>query len=760
MTDTNYQSIAPLAAYINRIGAEELNFRRFMVREYRGASSYYVEKCIIRINSDGTISCTKDEYKPTPQEAEEIKAAILASNFPRAIGARSSDTLRNQLGPAQLYEFWDRTNGELLMVQQRIDFNNGTKAYFPWTFFSDGVWRRMEPDGELPFWKPQHARNLPRIMVHEGAKTAAYVDNLVNNPEERDKLLNHPFMEDLIHYEHWGMIGGALAPHRANYSELHKAAPQELIYVCDNDKEGKAVLPQFSRHWNKALKGIIFGDEFPYNWDLADDIPSKHFHKGRYIGPKWSFLKKFATWATEKVPNSAARGAPIIVLKKEFREEWIHVIQPEAFIHSDWPGRILSADEFNIAVGPYSDSKNTHELLKKDIVGKREQLAYAPNKAPGSFASPSGYLINTHVPSDILTEQGDPQPWLDFMEHLCPDANDRKELLRWCATLIARPDIRMHYGVLAISETQGVGKGTLAEKILAPLVGRDNVSSPSEAEVVDSNYNYWLTHKRLAIVHEIYAGNSSRPYNKLKSILTDQYVTVMRKYMANYMIECWVHVFACSNTIRALKLSADDRRWFVPRIVELRRDDEYWNDFNNWLRFEGGLGIIKAWAEDWVQRNSPVMTGAPAPWSSLKKEVIEEGYSPGQILAYRTFSNLNELLERIKDGKEPALKQTWENARYLKDGNVIVLDSTIVRLIKEEIYEGRHNDRLERPLTIRKVAKSAGWWPSMHQAQVSAWGRETFGSRFICSSGEYVTKRPGELEILPIPIEVLRSSVM
>jgi len=55
---------------------------------------------------------------------------------------------------------------------------------------------------------------------------------------------------------------------------------------------------------------------------------------------------------------------------------------------------------------------------------------------------------------------------------------DRIELMRWCATLIARPDIKMNYGVLLISETQGVGKSTLGEKILAPLIGKLNASFP------------------------------------------------------------------------------------------------------------------------------------------------------------------------------------------------------------------------------------------------------------------------------------------
>jgi hypothetical protein len=64
----------------------------------------------------------------------------------------------------------------------------------------------------------------------------------------------------------------------------------------------------------------------------------------------------------------------------------------------------------------------------------------------------------------------------------------------------------MKYGVLLISEQQSVGKSTLSEKILRPLVGEHYVSIVSESEIVDSNFNGWAAHKRLPITHEIYQG--------------------------------------------------------------------------------------------------------------------------------------------------------------------------------------------------------------------------------------------------------------
>ena len=62
---------------------------------------------------------------------------------------------------------------------------------------------------------------------------------------------------------------------------------------------------------------------------------------------------------------------------------------------------------------------------------------------------------------------------------------------RWIATLVARPDIKMRYGVLLISEAQGVGKDTLISGVIAPLLG-GIASTPSEEELIESAHNGWV----------------------------------------------------------------------------------------------------------------------------------------------------------------------------------------------------------------------------------------------------------------------------
>lgn len=732
----NYKKIAPLAEYIDRIGAEELNFRTFMRKEYK-KNNYYFEKCLIKVNANGTIYCSNKEYAPTKDEAAAILGAMMSVNFPKSVMANDAllDELLKKINKEH-YQFWDRGTGKLVMVQER-KMIEGRKAWVPWTYWSDGEWRSMEPDeGKLPFWTPKKAKKVPkvRIMVHEGAKTAAHFEEM--EPEE---LKKHPWGDVLVEYEHWGMIGGALAPHRSDYDALRMAKPSEVIYICDNDYPGKAVLKEFSRNYGGAVKGVMFDDRWPEGWDMADPMPKELYTKeGRWIGPSLVSLTQLATWATETIPNPTGKGRPNVVLRREFSEEWQHCVIPEVYVHRDWPSNIFTAAEFNNRVRPFTDVEETSRLVKADAASKTATLRYSPAVPSGIFNDEAGQrFINTHAPSNIKPEKGDFGPWTEFMDHLIISDEDREQTLRWCATLLARPEIKMLYGLLLISETQGVGKGTLGERILAPLVGENNVSYPSENEIVESSFNYWAAHKRLAVVHEIYAGHSSQAYNKLKSMITDRFITVSKKYQANYEIENWVHIFACSNSNRAIKLSSDDRRWFVPKVTEKKKPPKYWTAFNRWLTEEGGLGKILYWAIEYVKKHDPVLRGDAAPASLAKNSVIEEGYSPGQLL-------VAQFLDHVKED--------------MNGEPVFMLDVDLVDMIRNIHHDGRRSDKLEKPITIRKLAKARGWEIGEHNAAIAAWGTRGVWARVISSDPEIARRLPSELAKERQPLNVMETA--
>lgn len=706
--------------WLNRIGATQDNFSRWSVKTYDQTTGYPERSHFIKIRSDGTIDCP-DHLAPELSELSSIEQELkdLVKTFPKHVyaGQQTLGLLKIDQS-SQTYKFWDRKSDQLIMVQECRVLPNGKKAYIPHTFWSDGVWRQMHPTSDyLPFYKPRKSTGKPYIMVHEGAKAAEFCNNI--DPQ-------HPWREELELYEHWGMIGGAITgPLMCDMSELATAQPEDVVYICDNDAPGKRAITPFARRWRKKLRYVFFHDSWPQAWDLADPIPPNFDHREDRL-LSWKMYP--ATWATEKVSTK-----PVIYdCTDKFTEEWLQIVAPELFIHADRPDELYSSAEFNNLVRPFSDVDDTARLLRKSNHKKSVGLIYNPAMPPGIFTIGTGTFANTHVPGRINAKAGDPQPWIDFMHHLIPDKQDCQEVMRWVATLIARPEIKMAYALLLISSTQGVGKSTLGSKIIAPIIGRHNVSEPSENTIVDSNFTDWMAHKRLAICHEIYAGHSAKAYNKLKSIITDDRITVNKKYLSTYTTENWLHIIACSNSERALRLENDDRRYLVPKVTEERMPHKYWIEFHQWLN-KDGLNIIKYWSEEF---GNYVIPGDTAPWTKRKTEVIQENYSPGQKIAAEFFDNV-----RSEFNGDP----------------VLMFDNDVVDVIRDKLYDGRHNDKIEKPLTIRKIAKFKGY----HCAKERIWDiRQRRFSRIITNKEELTNINAEDLKsqdnTLLNPVELAR----
>ncbi len=615
----DYKSIPALRDYLARLADEhgmeidQRNFRRWALR--RNAGHYKKDYIIITASAAGDI-ISPAGYAPTAKEAKAIKAAWAKLQLPQSVSVpiAVANAQRQALGcdPANWFAIFDAARGAVVMCQQRIDKPNLKKDYIPWTFWDDKKWRPMEPAATLPLWKPAlpaHPRERndyvlykkdQRLMIHEGAKSAHHVDWMINStdPEASALRARHPWAVELAKYEHWGWLGGAPNPYRPDWSEVLRANPNEVVVVADNDAAGKQAVTAIARALQSlpcAVMVLMFDDSFPDRFDLAESFPAAFWVNDRYRGPRMADCWRPATWATCVIPTER-KGAPAHVLREAFMNQWVNVILPQVFVNRRNPGRLLREEEFNNVVRPFSDVKDTADILKKEFVTQVDGIAYEPGLNQGVVTVEGHRCINTWTPTRVTRHKGgDVTPWLEFMEHLFPVEADRLHMLRWCATLIACVAVKMKYGILLISEEQGVGKGTLMEKILAPLVGWHNVSVPSEKTIVDSDYNSWIVRKRLVIVHEIYMGHSKKAYDSIKSKVSEDKIDAHEKYLKEYTINIKVHFVLSSNSMLALRLVKNDRRWAIPEVTERKKPKEYWDTLNAWL-VSGGLEAIHDWA--------------------------------------------------------------------------------------------------------------------------------------------------------------------
>lgn len=227
-------------------------------------------------------------YEPTDAERHAILIEAAAVRWPEYVRTWSACNLPDALKVAYrtdaVFEF--RTipdaagRSTIIMLQQR-DERDGDRAYVPWTYWTDDRWRRLEPEGLLPLWGIDQLKKHSIVFLHEGAKAARAVRRMVEaaSPEMKRALAAHPWGADLSHAAHIGWIGGALNPHRTDWSPLAKGV-ERVVIVADNDAPGHAAVPKIARAlagYPVKVEALRFDDRFPTGFDLADPFPKGMF---------------------------------------------------------------------------------------------------------------------------------------------------------------------------------------------------------------------------------------------------------------------------------------------------------------------------------------------------------------------------------------------------------------------------------------------------------------------------------------------------
>lgn len=665
--------------YLNRIGAEPRSLRNAVVKVTVG--KYWRDMTVINFDKSGTVTCSTAALAPTEFEQASITREWNTVEWPELKPIHKiidpPDMIKNA-APKDLFEFRDN-QGRIVFVQVRMDVIRGEnmdKRYVPWTYWSDDQWRMCEPDGFLPIYNAHLLNGADTVFIHEGAKAARHIQWMVDGEtaEAREALAAHPWGKELANAVHIGWIGGALSPYRTDWSAIKKAGVRRAYIVSDNDEAGREAVPQISQRLNMPAFQIQFTEEFPASFDLADPFPKSMFGKVDgvtfYTGRGFREYLHPATWATDLVPPPNGKGRHTVQLRDSFRGMWAYVEEADMFVCTEMPDIIRSESILNKMLAPFSHSTETTKLILKAYQGRSTRICYRPDQQGLLVTFRGSSAINLHVPTQVQMKEGDATPFIEFINYMFPNHRERVEVMRWCATLIAKPEIRMGYGLLLISEKQGVGKTTLGSMVLAPLVGDTNVGYPSENDIT-SAFNDWVANKRLVIVNEIYSGASWKAYHSLKSTITDKDVTVNQKYMRPYVIENWCHIIACSNSMRALKMENDDRRWFYPEVTERPWPREKFTQFRLWLE-SGGLSIIRHWAQAYGDYVSP---SDRAPMTSRKKEMIEGSRSEAQKEAAAVG-------EAIIDMKVPVavlLKDVVEWCRQNSQGRVFDTDYELRR---------------------------------------------------------------------------------
>jgi Family of unknown function (DUF5906) len=165
--------------------------------------------------------------------------------------------------------------------------------------------------------------------------------------------------------------------------------------------------------------------------------------------------------------------------------------------------------------------------------------------------------------------------WAKLKDHIrtviCKTPVEFEWLLHWMARLVQFPGERGEVAVV-LRGAEGVGKGTLAT-VLMRIIGQ-HAMRVSQAKHLTGNFNYHLRDCIFLFADEAFFAGDRQHEGVLKSIITEEWLTIEGKYENVVLSPNYLHLMIASNKDWVVPASLQARRFAVFEASEAHINDQ------------------------------------------------------------------------------------------------------------------------------------------------------------------------------------------
>lgn len=270
-------------------------------------------------------------------------------------------------------------------------------------------------------------------------------------------------------------------------------------------------------------------------------------------------------------------------------------------------------------------------------------ICFKPTLGPGALVTEGGRtLVNSYVPYDCPTAEGDPAPFLDLLARMLPNPGDQRIMVNFMAALAQNPGIKFQWWPV-IQGVQGNGKTMLGD-FLTYVLGEHYTHKPDAAAMIKNGlqFNSWIDRKLLIIVEEINSAGKRDFLDQFKVVVTNRRMAFEGKGANQIMGDNAANGLLLTNYRDGVPVTADERRYPVfycaqQRAEDLARDGmdgEYFPNLLKWIA-AGGYAIVANFLKTFAVEeafNPVTMTRAPQTSSSLAAVANSLGAVEQEIL--------------------------------------------------------------------------------------------------------------------------------
>jgi hypothetical protein len=187
-------------------------------------------------------------------------------------------------------------------------------------------------------------------------------------------------------------------------------------------------------------------------------------------------------------------------------------------------------------------------------------------------------VYRSHYEFGDITEED--FPWIArVIENLIPKKEERDRFYNYLATVYNTRKKVITAWVFR-TKKKGCGKNMFFEHVIKPLFGH-NHCMVVENKDLHSNFNGYMQGQFFIAFDEVVSSNSdrNRTHSFVKSIITDDFVTINEKNVPAYSVNNHINIMFFSNDAQPLYLEMFDRRFNVPNSweAEALHNLDWWN---------------------------------------------------------------------------------------------------------------------------------------------------------------------------------------
>jgi len=390
---------------------------------------------------------------------------------------------------------------------------------------------------------------------------------------------------------------------RYNLSDLFESV-EHLVKPSSkklDESEAQAIIKNFLASHDVVREGqgrtvfLYYAANLCFDWglteesacDLVDefnrnlcDPPESLQHVTEQVKKTYDYTKrepgnKLNDYETEKdfaKRKKFLEREALLVAMKSFLSNWVYVSQNESFINIDNGLRFTTKQQVNAYLMPKFNTLDPYtKILSNNLIFSCDSITIEPDNDKKIFQKEGVIYYNdfrklllSPVPlAKNTATKKQRKAVATFLRHLrwlVPRPGELDLLLNFLSFICAKPGKKVSWAPLLVAEHKGVGRSMLS-RLFKNIMGKGLVNV--ENTVLDKNETDYLVNTYLVFVHEVNHGSKFAVMNKLKTMITDDYVSIMAKYARTYEQPNVTNFFLLANIRDALAIEEGDRRIFV-----------------------------------------------------------------------------------------------------------------------------------------------------------------------------------------------------